>query len=57
LTSLEGFKVLKKDYNFEKQFVYFLNFLDERVEAGEVGLNKHGYKKLKIEIEGLLVQR
>ncbi|MCX6706272.1 MAG: hypothetical protein NTV24_04200 [Candidatus Woesebacteria bacterium] len=48
---------IKKDYNLEKQFTYFLNFLDERVEAEEVGLNKHGYKKLKTEIKGLLVQR
>lgn len=48
---------IKKDYNLEKQFSYFLNLLDERVEAGEIGLNKHLYKKLKTEIQGLLVQR
>ena len=52
-----GISKIKKDYNLEKQFAHFLNFLDERVEALEIGLNKHGYKKLKIEIEGLLVQR
>lgn len=48
---------IKKDYNLEKQFVYFISFLDERVEALEVGLNKHQYKRLKTEINGLLVQR
>lgn len=47
---------IKKDYNLEKQFVYFISFLDERVEALEVGLNKHRYKRLKTEINGLLVQ-
>lgn len=42
---------IKKDYGLERQFAYFLNFLDERVEALEIGLNKHQYKKLKSEIK------
>lgn len=45
---------IKKDYDLEKQFVNFLNFLDERVEAKEVGLNKHQYKRLKTEIRKTL---
>ena len=55
--NITGIIKIKKDYNLEKQFVYFLNFLDERVEAREVGLNRHQYKRLKTEINGLLVQR
>jgi len=52
-------KIVKtiKDYNLEKQFDYFLNFLDERVEAEEIGLNKHQYKKLKTEIKDPLLTR
>ncbi len=45
---------IKKDYNLEKQFTYFLNFLDERVEAREIGLNKHQYKRLKLATIGFL---
>lgn len=45
---------IKKDYDLEKQFVNFLNFLDERVEAKEVELDKHQYKRLKTEIKGSL---
>jgi hypothetical protein len=41
---------IKKDYNLEKQFVCFINVLNERVEAREIELNKHGYKRLKTEI-------
>lgn len=50
-----GIGKIKESYNLEKQFAYFLNFLDERVEALEIGLNKHSYKKLKTEIKGLIV--
>jgi len=46
---------IKKDYNLEKQFDYFLSFLDDRVEAEEIGLNKHQYKKLKTEIKDPLL--
>lgn len=42
---------IKKDNNLEKSFRYFLGILDERVEAMEIGLNKHAYKKLKTEIK------
>jgi len=48
---------IKKDYNLEKQFDYFLSFLDDRVEAEEIGLNKHQYKKLKTEIKDPLLTR
>jgi len=41
---------IKKKYNLEKPFEFLSNILDERVEAKEIGLNKHQYKKLKTEI-------
>lgn len=41
---------IEKDNNLEKSFRYFLYILDERVEAMEIGLNKHNYKRLKTEI-------
>lgn len=51
-----GIREIKESYNLEKQFAYFLNFLDERVEALEIGLNKHSYKRLKTEISSSLTR-
>jgi hypothetical protein len=38
---------IKKKYNLEKPFEFLSSILDERVEAKEIGLNNHQYKKLK----------
>ncbi len=45
---------IKKDFGLEIQFTYFLKSLNERMEAIEIGLNKHQYKKLKTEINNKL---
>lgn len=48
---IDKITMIKKDYNLEKPFRYFLVALNERTEAVEIGLNKHGYKRLKTEIK------
>jgi hypothetical protein len=41
---------IKKRFKLEESFKFLSSILDERVEAKEIGLNKHQYKKLKTEI-------
>lgn len=41
---------IAKDYNLEAQIKFFLGMLNERIDALEIGLNRHGYKKVKSDI-------
>jgi hypothetical protein len=55
LFKIEGMDVskiieIKKRFKLEESFKFLSSILDERVEAKEIGLNKHQYKKLKTEI-------
>jgi len=46
---------IKKNYNLEKSFEFLSSILNERVEAEEIGLNKHQYKKLKVEMKRVFI--